>query len=290
MTVSSAINKHIYQGNGVNRIWPYSFKLEDSEHLYVFLSGPDRFPEKITTGFLIDTGNRTVTYPVEEDNPAAELPVLEEGEFIILLRKVPYLQQLDLENQGAFHAERIENEFDLLCMMIQQLAETANRAVCAPIDDSYSPDELTEQVIETYKRYPEILAAHAETLHARDLTTAARAQTNEYKDIALAAASSANQAKLDAIEAKDLTLEASQVAAWSAGTTYNFPDLVARPDGHTYRCLGENVTGLPVPESSAQWACITTFVTMDAGDEWIDGLGFEDINPSDFFGDGGTFG
>lgn len=289
MTVSSAINKHIYQGNGVNRIWPYSFKLEDSEHLHVFLSGPDRFPEEITAGFLIDTGNRTVTYPVEEDNPAAELPVLEEGEFIILLRKVPYLQPLDLENQGAFHAERIENEFDLLVMMIQQIAERAERAVTVPLDDSYTPDELAEQIIEMHHKYPEVLAAHAETLHARDLTTAARAQTNEYKDIALAAASSANTAKEDAIEAKDLTLEASQVTAWNSGTTYSFPDLVARPDGHTYRCLGEGVTGLPVPESSAQWACITTFVSMDVENAWIDGLGFGDVNPSDSFGDGGTF-
>ena len=275
MTVSSAINKHIYHGNGVNRIWPYSFKLNDSEHLYVFLSGPDRFPEKITAGFVIDTVNRTVTYPVEEDNPAAELPILEEGEFIILLRSVPYLQQLDLENQGAFHAERLENEFDLMCMMIQQLAETANRAVCAPLDDSYSPDELTEQVIDTHKRYPEILSAHAETLHARDLTDAARAQTNDYKGIALAAASSANQAKLDAIEAKDLTLEASQVAAWSADATYSFPDLVARPDGHTYRCIGTNVIGT-APESSVQWVRITTFIDAP----WPDGSAFID---------GGTF-
>jgi len=275
MTVSSAIKKHVYQGNGVNRIWPYSFKLEDSDHLHVYLSGPDRFPEKITAGFLIDTVNRTVTYPVEEDNPAAELPILEEGEFIILLRKVPYLQQLDLENQGAFHAERLENEFDLMCMMIQQLAELANRAVCAPLDDSYSPDELTEQVIDTHKRYPEILAAHAETLHARDLTEAARAQTNDYKGIALAAASSANSAKEDAIEAKDLTLAASQVTAWDSGTTYNFPDLVARPDGHTYRCIGTNVTGT-APESSIQWVRITTFIDAP----WPDGSAFID---------GGTF-
>ncbi len=120
-------------------------------------------------------------------------------------------------------------------------------------------------------------------------TLIARGDAVEAKDIALAAASSANQAKEDAIEAKDLTLAAAHVLPWDESKTYSFPDLVARPDGHTYRCIGENIKGLPFPESSPFWVCITTFVSMDIGDEWIDGLGFEDINPEDIFGDGGTF-
>lgn len=290
MTVSSAINKHVYAGNGVNRIWPYAFKLDDADHLHVYLSGPDRFPEEITAGFLLDTANKTVTYPIEDPNPAAQLPVIVPGEYIILVRYVPYLQQLDLENQGAFHADRIENEFDLLVMMIQQIAERAERAVTVPLDDSYTPDELAEQIIEMHHKYPEVLAAHAETLTARDVAVSAKSETEQYRNESMAFAHSASVSASNAEDYKDLTVAAAQVLPWNIETTYDFPTLVARPNGHTYRCIGNGVIGEPVPEDSPQWVAITSFVSIPTDDSlWVDGLGFGDTSEYDVFLDGKTF-
>lgn len=240
MTVSSAINKHIYQGNGVNRIWPYSFKLEDSEHLHVFLSGPDQLTEEITDGFLVDRDNKFVEYPVLDPNPAAQLPVLKNGEGIVLVRLVPYLQELDLENQGAFHAERIENEFDLIVMMIQQLSERLSRCMSFPANFSADYDaELILQMVQlNYERYPLMLEASEICTTAQFLVLPARDQTLEY---------------LNTTEALVNKALSSTADAWDALTFYVYPEVVAAPDGFTYRCISqEGVTG-EYPPTSPYW-------------------------------------
>ena len=65
---------------------------------------------------------------------------------------------------------------------------------------------------------------------------------------------------------------------WDASLIYNFPEIVARPDGHTYRCIGNDVTGAE-PENSVQWVRITTFVDApwSDGETFIDGATFIDV-------------
>src|SRR5690625_7547560 len=43
---------------------------------------------------------------------------------LILLRTMPYTQEVDVTNQGAFHAETIEKGYDALAMQIQQLDDS----------------------------------------------------------------------------------------------------------------------------------------------------------------------
>ena len=45
------------------------------------------------------------------------------GSMLLLLRTVPYSQEVDVSNQGAFHADTIEKGYDALAMQIQQLAD-----------------------------------------------------------------------------------------------------------------------------------------------------------------------
>lgn len=139
--------------------------------------------------------------------------------------------------------------------------------------------------------------AKTDAINAKDAALAAKGDTEGIEsaiqilhDQALAANSSAQTAKTDTLEARDTVLAAAQVFAWNEMTEYNFPDLVARPDGHTYRCLGNNVIGQPYPEvSTSQWIKITTIVTISNDTMWVDGLGFADASPDDPYADGGTF-
>jgi hypothetical protein len=139
--------------------------------------------------------------------------------------------------------------------------------------------------------------AKTDAINAKDAALAAKGDTEGIEsatqillDQALAANSSAQTAKTDTLEARDIVLAAAQVFAWNEMTEYNFPDLVARPDGHTYRCLGNNVIGQPYPEvSTSQWIKITTIVTISNDTMWVDGLGFADASPDDPYADGGTF-
>lgn len=47
-----------------------------------------------------------------------------------------------------------------------------------------------------------------------------------------------------------------QPSAWSAATTYNYPDVVYYTDGYNYRCVGTNVTGTELPGISQNWVCL----------------------------------
>ena len=57
-------------------------------------------------------------------------------------------------------------------------------------------------------------------------------------------ASSAEAAALDAARSAAAAFGAA-APAWDSGMVYNFPDVVAFTNGHTYRCIGTNVTAAP---------------------------------------------
>lgn len=48
--------------------------------------------------------------------------------------------------------------------------------------------------------------------------------------------------------------QASPIAAWLVGTTYNFPDVVAGSDGASYRCIDTAVIGIdPTTDDGSSW-------------------------------------
>ena len=134
MTVPSDVNKHIYAGNGVTRVWPYTFLLYDASHLQVWVKRWDEESALLERGYVLNEQEKTVTYPPEG---TGEAPLSAEDQ-IIIMRVVPVLQLLDLLNQGEFFAEDIEKQFDLVVMMIQQITETLRRAVVGPVDQTDS--------------------------------------------------------------------------------------------------------------------------------------------------------
>ena len=134
MTVASDVNKHVYAGNGVTRVWPYKFLLYDAAHLQVWVKHGEDDPVMLERGYVLNEAEHTVTYPPDGTGEAP----LPDGDQIVIMRVVPVLQLLDLLNQGEFFAEDIERNFDLLVMMIQQVCETLSRAVVGPVDQTDS--------------------------------------------------------------------------------------------------------------------------------------------------------
>lgn len=167
MTVASRKNKHVYLGNGVNRVWPYTFVLPNAAYLNVYLKTGDASAVLLSPGdYFIDESAMTVTYPL------GTLPALGADKKIILLREVPYTQEIDLINQGDFYAETIEGGFDNSVMQIQQLAERADRALEVPLGDPRDPDVFIEDFFQA------VDAAEASAQNAAASETAAEtAQT-----------------------------------------------------------------------------------------------------------------
>lgn len=120
--ISETTNIAVYLGNGVTTVFPFSFHIEEEDHLHVY-------EYVIATGVLteINAANYTVTgVPGTGSvtyNPAG-VPV-PATKRVVLMRIVPLEQPLDIQNQGGFHPDSFEDQLDLMVMQTQQLARGA---------------------------------------------------------------------------------------------------------------------------------------------------------------------
>jgi len=143
MTVSSATNKSgPYSGNGVATVFAYGFRILDATHIQV-----------VTTTGGTDTIVSASAYSVSGVGNASGGNVTfttapATGTTINLIRNAPFTQGVDLENQGAYYAETVEEAFDLAAMRDQQLQEQINRSVKIPVgEDASTLDTLIEDIV-----------------------------------------------------------------------------------------------------------------------------------------------
>jgi hypothetical protein len=248
VTVSSAVSKAVYDGNGATTVWPVPFEALDAGDVHVFLTNPDNETYEVDAGFTVDLDAGEVTYP---SGGGAALP---EGWRITLLRQMDLLQETDLINQGAFYAETVEEALDRLTMIAQQHAEAISRTVKVGVSETSMGVELTPD----------------EVLHAADIAVAAAssaadaaAATASDALAALGAAEDAAGSAAAASAAESMAVQYGAIAfaasapAWDAGETYNYPDVVAYTDGMSYRCKGVGVTGVAPPSDTDLWTAIT---------------------------------
>lgn len=143
MTVPSATSKSgPYTGNGVTTVFPYSFRILNASHIKVVrtVAGVDTV---LTSGFTVSgVGNSSggaVTFSVA---PAV-------GQSITLIRNAPFTQTTDLENQGAYFAETIEDALDLAAMRDQQLQEQVDRSLKISVGSTSADTDLLVQSVKT---------------------------------------------------------------------------------------------------------------------------------------------
>lgn len=141
MTVASETNRSgPYHGNGVTTSFEYKFKIVDASHLNVVLR--DNSANERT---LVLNTDYTVSGVGDELGGEISTTVAPAtGEDLTILRNVPFVQETDLENQGAYYAETVEDAFDLLTMQTQQLKEKLDRAVTMP--ENLDPSGLSDLV------------------------------------------------------------------------------------------------------------------------------------------------
>lgn len=101
-----------YIADGLATRFAFDFPVVDTKHVAVYMDG-----ERVTEGFTI-TGGEVVFSTA----PAAE-------KRIVILRDMPFTQETDLQNNTAFLPEVLEQAFDKLTMICQQLQESDARSV-----------------------------------------------------------------------------------------------------------------------------------------------------------------
>lgn len=127
-TEISSVN---YLGNGVTTTFDLEARVEEAAHLQVFLreiatslDTPLAPSEYTVSGFGSDDGV-TVTYPLI-GSPLAST------HRIFIDRVLPLQQNLDIDSHGAWSEENIENQFDLVYMILQQLQTNIDRNIFGP--------------------------------------------------------------------------------------------------------------------------------------------------------------
>lgn len=119
MTITNQTNRVEYTGNGVATNFPFSFPVYDEDHIVV-----TRITIQDGTESIISAGSYTVN---GVDNPAGGSidysPALSSSYELRIERIVPYTQETDIHNQGAFLPEVIEEQLDILVMQIIQLKQ-----------------------------------------------------------------------------------------------------------------------------------------------------------------------
>ncbi|HEY0842477.1 hypothetical protein [Methylotenera sp.] len=149
MTISSETRKAgPFNGNGVTTSFPFVFKTFAKSDVKVIFTDAN----EIETILVLDS-DYTVTLNVDQNaNPGGSISysTLATGQKLTVLGAVEYTQETDVQNQGGFYPEVIENALDKITMLIQQVKEIADRSIVVPASSSVTSENYLD-TINTYK-------------------------------------------------------------------------------------------------------------------------------------------
>lgn len=134
MTISSETTKQTFVGNGAQTVFGYTFLLPTTAQYALYYVDADGtiFPVAQADYTLTGIGNPAggnLTY-TRGGSP------IDSGTSITLVRDIPYTQQTELTNQGAFYPNVVEGGMDRIVEQIQQLNTLMGLAFKAPITNA----------------------------------------------------------------------------------------------------------------------------------------------------------
>ncbi len=184
--LTNNISKAIFQGNGVATEFPFSFKVWEPSQLIVSIIDSHN-SETIVTDWsltLSDHGG-TITYLHEGQ-------ALAKGYTLVILRHMPFTQNVDLVTGTRFDPQVIEDALDKATAERQQLFEAMGRSIKIGPASSFTADDLLS----------EIFSARAESFAS---ATSANKSANDATKHAANAKEHANHAKTEADRAASTT-------------------------------------------------------------------------------------
>ncbi len=217
--VITDVNQVVYQGDGSNTAWPFTFRIVDATDVKLMLIDADGTETDITSDYFVDTVNNTVHYPgyaPGAEPPEAEQPApVQTGQRLVIYRELPITQEKDLGDKWPFFV--IELALDKLTMILQQIYGWWGRTLKFPVGwEIDHPDFDTSIPIEAGKtwRVNDEGTGFIPSVPSEDAMDVAQ----EAKDIANAASDTADGAVAIANDAKN-------TAEGIAGTAQNALDV-----------------------------------------------------------------
>ncbi len=119
MTVSTTVSKNAATGNGVTTLFAFPYPFIAATDLQVYVNG---VLKTLTTDYTI---SGSAPYPSGANVTFLVAPA--NGTSIVIKRVRPFTQTLDLVENDPLPAEPVEQDFDHLVMLAQQLSEALSR-------------------------------------------------------------------------------------------------------------------------------------------------------------------
>lgn len=185
MTIETSFLKvEKYAGDGVTKTFGFGFRTFEAVDVVVIATDTEGVESTLDaeSDYYVTINSSGVGGTVT----LSKAPV--SGTVLVITRKVPIKQEVDLVNQGAFYAETHEEVFDRLTAIAQDMYEQLSRTLVVPISQSETPEEVFDRIFtvaslanqyaeDAKKTYEEVLKTQAEIEDLRD--TAVIEVTNE---------------------------------------------------------------------------------------------------------------
>ncbi|SFM96582.1 Microcystin-dependent protein [Pleomorphomonas diazotrophica] len=252
MTIASEANRSgPYACNGATKRFPYAFKIYDAAHIRVILTSAEGMETTLALGT-----DYTVAGVGEDGGGAVDTALAyPAGCLVTLILNVPFTQEIDLENQGAYFAETIERAIDQQTQMSLQLKEQVARAVILPVTSSVSVDELTSSVLSLADIQPQMSALAP---IAQDIETVAG-----ISGVVVAAEGHANTAVAAAAQATGKAAEAAASAA--AAATWDPANYSTTAQIQAAYLRYDTPQGLSAAQKQGLWAATGSMPRLSSG-------------------------
>jgi hypothetical protein len=141
MTISTTTIKNSYSGNGSTTTFNYTFKITDQDDIDVIIrsSSGTETTKTITTHYTVtgvgNSGGGTVVFT------SGNIPT--NTETVVLRRSTPLTQGVDLIENDPLPADTIENAYDKLTAIAQELQEQIDRSIKVSKTSTITNPELT---------------------------------------------------------------------------------------------------------------------------------------------------
>ena len=135
MTLNTTYKPAVAQGNGIIKEFSYSFNPLSLSYIKVYFEVDGKWVEQKTgwSATVSDSGG-VVTFLTA---PTTRVSIE---------RDIPESQPTSYTTSSGFQAKVIENSFDLLTGMVQELKDASDRSVKVEVGDNQTPEELLEEV------------------------------------------------------------------------------------------------------------------------------------------------
>lgn len=263
MTVQKDLVKNIYVGNGSTTQFPITFDVnaEQPGYIHVYISNDDNSTTE-TENYTVDLISKIVTYP-KSGEPLAS------GKKLVIMRELPLMQLMDLINQGDYYADDVEQAFDDLTMIAQQLSEKLARAMVfsvevdtasfsniiplAPgmsfrINDEGTGLELTEDPAKVLPQAQSLLQ-----------------QTTQQANIATEKANAAAVSETNAAESESNAASSETNAAASEEMAQKWAESETSPDGET-----DSESPTSETMSAKEWALYAKQLALQIGNPVVE--------------------